>query len=130
MVGQSDWINNLVMAGLSNGVGLVTKHLFGDTTYLLEITHASIGTGNTAPTVADTALQAQVLTDIPIRTKSSTVNTLTFSFFVPSIDLPNGTYREFGLWSGTRLFARSLILPVYTKGTGQDAIITYEITID
>ncbi len=130
VVHQTDWIKNLVMVGPLNGVGLITEHLFGNTTYPLEITSASIGTGSTAPAVTDTALVAQVLADIPVRTKSKTTTMLSFSFFIPNIDLPNGTYREFGLWSGTRLFARSLILPVYTKATGQDAIITDEVTAD
>lgn len=130
VVNETAWIHNLVMSGAINGTGLVTRQLAGDTTYPLAITSASIGTGNTAPAITDTALQASVLANIPIRTKSYTSTMLTFSFFVPDIDLPNGTYREFGLFCGARLFARSLILPVYTKGTGQDAIITYEITID
>lgn len=130
VVGQTDWIKNLVMRGVSNGTGIITKHLLGDDSLPLAITTASIGTGNVAPSLIDTALQAEVLNNIPIRMKSGDSITVEFSFFIPDIDLPNGTYREFGLWAGTRLFARSLILPVYTKATGQDTIITYEITIE
>ena len=130
VVGETPWIHNLVMQGASNGVGLLTRHLAGDTSLPLAITSASIGTGSTAPAITDTALVAEVLNAIPVRTKASTPTTNTFSFFIPSVDLPNGTYREFALWAGSRLFARSLILPVYTKSTGQDAIITYELSID
>ena len=128
VVGATDWIPNLVMAGASNGIGLITKQLFGDTTYPLAITSAEIGTGSTAPNVADTNLETPVLTAIPIRTKSSTTTSVEFSFFIPDADLPNGTYREFALRCGTQLFARSLIAPVYTKASGQDAIVVYEIT--
>lgn len=129
IVDETGWISNLIMQSASNGTGIVAKQLLGDTSLPLAITSASIGTSSTAPLVTDTALVAEVLNNIPIRTKSGGATSVEFSFFVPDIDLPNGTYREFGLWAGTRLFARSLILPVYTKSTGQDAIITYEITI-
>jgi hypothetical protein len=130
VLGHTDWINNLVMAGLSNGVGLITRQLAGDTSLPLEITSASIGTSATAPAESDTALVASVLSGIPIRTKATTAKVLTLSFFITDAELANGTYREFGLFCGTRLFARSNITPAFTKSTGMDAIITYEITID
>lgn len=128
-VAETDWIHNLVMEGVSNGTGLISRLLAGDTTFPLEITSAAIGTSATAPAITDTALVAPVLSSIPIRTKSTTATTISLSFFISDGELANGTYREFGLFCGARLFARSLIAPVYTKSTGQDAIITYEITI-
>lgn len=129
-VHETNWIHNLVMEGASNGTGLITRLLSNDTTYPLAITSAAIGTSATAPAVTDTDLVAPVLTGILIRTKSITPTTISLSFFVTDAELANGTYREFGLFCGARLFARSLITPVYTKSTGQDAIITYEITIN
>lgn len=129
VVGKTDWIHNLVMQGVSNGTGIIARQLISDTTYPIPITSASIGTSATAPTIADTGLIASVLSGIIIRTKSATANTISLSFFISDAELANGTYREFGLFCGARLFARSLISPVYTKSTGQDAIITYEIDI-
>lgn len=129
VIGETDWIHNLVMEGVSNGTGLLARHLISDTTFPLPITSASIGTSATAPAITDTALVAPVLSGIIIRTKTATANTVSLSFFIADAELANGTYREFGLFCGARLFARSLIAPVFTKATGQDAIITYEITI-
>lgn len=129
IVNETDWIHNMVMRGVSNGTGLVMRALAGDVAFPLAITSAEIGSGSTAPTIADTNLQTPVLTGIPIRTKVTTATSVTFSFFISDADLVNGTYREFALRAGTQLFARSLISPIFTKSTGQDAIVTYEIDI-
>ena len=129
VVSETDWIHNLVMKGVSNGTGIIMRQLAGDTTYPIAITSAEIGTGSTAPSITDTNLVTPVLTGIAVRTSAATATAVTFSFFIPDATLANGTYREFGLRAGTQLVARSLISPVYTKSTGQDAIITYEIDI-
>ena len=112
IVGETDWIHNLVMQGVSNGTGIIARQLISDTTYPIAITSASIGTSATAPTIADTGLIASVLSGIIIRTKSATATTISLSFFISDAELANGTYREFGLFCGARLFARSLISPV------------------
>lgn len=129
VVSESDWIPNLVMKGVSNGTGLLMRALIGDTSYPAAITSAEIGTGSTAPAISDTNLVTPVLTGILVRTQVATATSVTFSFFIPDATLANGTYREFGLRAGTQLVARSLISPVFTKTTGQDAIVTYEIDI-
>ena len=129
VVSETDWIDNLIMAGVSNGTGLIARALIADGTYPPAITSASIGTSSTAPAITDTALVAPVLSGIIVRTKSATATLVSLSFFITDAELTNGTYREFGLFCGAQLFARSLISPVYTKSTGQDAIITYQITI-
>lgn len=129
VVGETDWIHNLIMVGVSNGIGIVARQLIGDTTFPIAINSAAIGTSAIPPTIADTALVAPVLSGIVVRSKSASATKVTLSFFINNAELANGTYREFGLFCGARLFARSLISPVYTKSTGQDAIITYEIDI-
>jgi hypothetical protein len=129
VVGETEWIHNMVMRGVSNGTGIIARQLISDTTYPIGITSAAIGTSATAPAITDTALVAPVLSGIVIRTKTATSTKVTLSFFITDAELANGTYREFGLFCGARLFARSLISPVYTKASGQDAIITYEIDI-
>ncbi len=93
----------------------------------LPITSLEIGTGSTAPNITDTGLVTLTLAGVSVRTASATATTALFSFFIPDIDLPNGTYRELLLRSGTQIFARSLISPVFTKSAGQDVIISYEI---
>jgi hypothetical protein len=126
-VGETDWIHNRVMRGVGNGTGIIMRQLAGDLVYPIAITSAEIGTGSTPPLITDTNLQTPVLTAIPVRTKLFTATTATFSFFISDADLANGTYREFALRAGTQLFARSLISPIYTKATGMDAIVTYEL---
>lgn len=123
------WINNLIMEGTATGTGLIMRQLIGDTTYALGITSGELGTGNTAPTVADTDLETPVVTGIVIRRKSANATTVSLELFVTSQEMPDNTYREFGLRAGTQLIARSLINPVFTKTGDQDAIIEYEISI-
>lgn len=128
---ETGWIENLVMTGENNGVGLITQNLAPGALYSPVIDRAKIGTGSTAAAPSDTDLQTPVVSDI-LPTSGLTVvtaTTVSFEFFLPDIDLPNGTYREFGLFCGTRLFARSLITPSFTKASGEDVIITYEITV-
>jgi len=124
------WINNLIMQGADTGTGIIMQQMIGNTTYALGITSGELGTGNTAPTVADTDLETPVVTGIVIRRKTATATTVTLELFVTSEEMPDNTYREFGLRAGTQLIARSLISPTFTKTGDQDAIIEYEITID
>lgn len=125
----SEWIDNLVMNGTDTGVNLIMKTLIGTTT-INEITSASIGTGTATPTDADTNLQTPVTTDIPRATQSiSPTNVLTILFFIPDGDLPNGTYHEFGLFCETQIFSRSIISPAYVKGSTEDTVVEYVVTI-
>lgn len=125
----SPWSKNMVMEGLSNGVGVIMRQLAGDTTFPIAITSGEIGTGSTAPTINDTNLQTPVLTGIIIRQKTFTATTCTLKLYITDAELPNGTYREFGLRSGTQLFARSLIASPFVKTTGQNAMIEYQLSI-
>lgn len=123
----SDWIDNLIMFGADTGVQLLLRRLANDTTYDTIITSAEIGTGTTAPTNADTNLQTPSVTGIIVASNSVSTGSILLSFFIPSGSLSNGTYNEFGLRCGTKLFARSIITPAYTKGTNQDTTIEYTI---
>lgn len=128
---ESPWITNLVVAGTNSGTGLITQNLAAGAAHSLAIDRAKIGTGTTAAAAGDTDLETAVLSDI-LPTSGLTVvtsNTVSFEFFIPDVDLANGTYTEFGLFAGTQLFARSIITPSYTKASAEDVIITYEITI-
>lgn len=125
----SEWQYNLIMNGTNTGVRLIAQHLAGDDTYPLEITSCGIGTGNTAPTDADTDLQTPVLYKDGVADTTITGNVVLLSFFLNALELANGTYNEFIIKAGTRLFARSLISPALTKGTNEDITVEYEITI-
>lgn len=128
---ETDWIENLVVTGPNSGVGLITQNLAPGAANSPIIDRAKIGTGSTPAAAGDTDLQTPVLSDI-LPTSGLTVVTETsvsFEFFIPDGDLANGTYREFGLFCGTRLFARSIISPAFTKADGEDLIVTYEITV-
>lgn len=126
---QSEWIDNLVVAGANHGLGIITRRLVGDNTYSLEINQAKIGTGTTAPTNADTDLQTVSLAGILRATQAHTPTSVTLEFFISTTDLANGTYNEFGIFCGDQLFARSIITPAYTKATSEDTGIEYVIIL-
>lgn len=118
---------NLIMLDDNVGLNLVMQHLQGDDTFPLAINAAAIGTGTTAPTAADTALQTPVVTGIPRAIGELTdVDTLYTEWFISNDELANGEYTEFGLYCGTQLFSRSLISgPTHTKGDNEDTLIVY-----
>lgn len=124
----SPWIKNKIMLGTNTGVNLLLARLANVLTYDTIITSAEIGTGTTPPTNADTNLQTPTVTGITVASSSVSSGSILLSFFIPSGSLSNGTYNEFGLRCGTRLFARSIISPAYTKGTNQDTTIEYTIS--
>ncbi|MGI1661391.1 hypothetical protein ACRDNQ_04035 [Palleronia sp. KMU-117] len=128
---DTGWIKNLVVTGPNSGIGLITQNLVAGATNSPVIDRAKIGTGTTPAAAGNTDLQTPVLSDILPTTGLTVVtpSSISLEFFIPDIDLANGTYTEFGLFCGTRLFARSIISPSFTKETGEDVIITYEITI-
>jgi hypothetical protein len=130
LIWESEPIKNLIVSG-SGGYGrnIIARILANDNTYPLPITSASIGTDSTAPTNADTDLIAPVLEDIGVADEEVTDNVVVLSFFISNSELANGTYKEFGLFCGTKLFARSIITPSYVKGTNEDTTVEYTITI-
>lgn len=122
-------IRNKIVLSTGRGYDLITRALVGDTTYNLEIDSGSIGTSNTAPTSADTGLITSVLSGIQVTDyEFPTPGQVLISFFISDGALANGTYREFGLFSNGRLFARSLLAPELTKGSNQNITIEYTLT--
>jgi len=130
VISVGPWIHNLVVAGDYRGLGLIAARMGGDTTHDIQITTASIGTGTTPPTDADTDLETEVLDDIPRASQEHDERSVMVGFFIPTADLPNGTYNEFAVWCGTRLFARSLMIPAFTKSTNEDVGIEYLFELD
>ena len=128
VIRETDWNKNLVMIGADTGIGLICKRMAGDVTDSIAIDSASIGSGTTAPTDSDTDLETPVLTGIITTAESSTSNSVSISFFITDSQLTNGTYNEFGIFANLKLFARSIISPSFTKASGEDTTIVYEIT--
>lgn len=119
---------NLVVAGTGTGKNILVRQLANDTTYPISITLGAIGTGSTAPAASDTGLETQVLGSIPIADSTVGTSSLAITFFITDAQLANGTYREFGVFCAARLFARSLISPVFVKSSNQNVTIEYSIT--
>lgn len=127
VISKSPVISNLVVFNTDHGAQLILQHLAGDTTYPLNLDNASIGTGTTAAADTDTDLETPEVEDIPrVLVEINTDNIYT-EWFIPSDELPNDTYTEFGLFAGTQLFARSIISPSFTKGNNEDALVEYTI---
>lgn len=125
----SPWIKNKIMNGANTGVQLIAQHLNEELANQLFIDSASIGTGTTPPTIADTNLQTPVTTGIARATHTRSGAVVELDFFITNAMLPNATYTEFGLFSDGKLFARSLITPTFTKASGEDVTINYQITL-
>ena len=123
----SETVSNLIMLGTNTGLNIVLQQLGGETAYPIAIDSASIGTGATAPTDADTDLIAAVVEDIPKATTTITTSTLVIEFFITNDELTDGDYKEFGLFCGTQIFARSIITPTYTKASNEDTLVEYQI---
>lgn len=125
---QSEWIKNKIVSSDGYGRNIIMRQLTGDTTYAIEIDSAQIGTGTTAPTDGDVALETPIAS---FSITAATVNndSVTFSIFMTDALLANGTYSEFGLRCNSRLFSRILILPTFTKSSNQNTTIDYIITL-
>jgi hypothetical protein len=126
---------NRIMLGTYTGKDQILKRLIGDNTYTLNITHAELGTGSTTPADGNTALGAPVTREAKT-TASIASNVATFQFFFPSVDLPNGSYNEFGTFidgsaslSSGKIFNRALFGSTYTKATNEDTTVQLDITI-
>lgn len=130
VISTTPWINNLVMNGTFTGVNTVANRIIGVTTHDITITKAKIGTGTATPADSDTDLQTPVFTKNSIADGSVSGNIATLSIFMSDAELANGTYTEFGIFAGNDLFARSLIVPSYTKTTNQDSTFEYQLTVN
>lgn len=128
IISVSDWIHNKIMLDTGVGLGLILARLGGDISNDCIITTAEIGTGNTPPTDSDTDLETPVVTDIQIALQTISATEVNLAFYIPDANLPNGTYKEFGIRSGTALFARSIMTPDFTKGTNEDTNVEYIIS--
>ena len=130
VISVSPWIKNLIMKDSAIGINLLIRRLGNDLTYDTIITSAEIGDDDTPPTDSDTDLVSPITTGILPAYQSISTDTVIISFFIPSVDLPNGTYKEFCIRCGTQMFARSIISPNYVKGTNENTTVEYSIVGD
>jgi len=129
LIRETNWIDNLIVSNENHGLYLILNGLLGNETYSLEITKAKIGDDDTAVQDSDTDLVNTVLDDIPVAVRSrKAVDEILITFFIPSGDLADGDYKEFGIFCTDQLFARSIITPTYTKSENEDTQIEYQIT--
>lgn len=122
-------IQNLIVNSTGYGYDLITRALGGDPSYQLTIDSAKIGTGSASVTSADTDLATPSVSDISLALSEYIAPAqVRLTFYMTDGQLPNGTYREFGIYANSRLFARSLFSPALTKGSNEN--ITVEYTLD
>lgn len=131
--GQEVWrskpMPNKVVSSSGHGRNLITRALANDATFPPAITTAKLGTGTNTPTDGDTDLQTPTVSGLSLTNAVANNSQLTVDVFVAAGTLPNGTYREFGLFCGARLFARILFSAAYTKATGEDTLFSYTLNI-
>lgn len=134
IISKTPYYKNIIVDGTNTGFNLFLKRLYGTNTYSLNITHIGIGSGTTTPTLADTTLETEVARSV-IATKSLSATEVTFRFFFPDIDLPDGNYNEVGLFiDGTatldsgQMFTHSLLDSTYSKADGEDTTIEYVVS--
>jgi hypothetical protein len=122
-------VDNLLVLSDTYGLDLILRALMGGTEYPLDINYASIGTGTTPVTEADTGMEVETLGGIERATSEIVDGELLLEYFITNNELANGNYSELGLFCGNQLFAHSIIDPAYTKGSFQDTLIQYTIGI-
>lgn len=106
------------------------QHHNGVTTVPLAITSLEIGDGSTAVNASDTALANLVLAGVVPAKFTASGKSATIEFFVVDAELPDGTYRELGLRTGSILATRALFTTPYVKASGRDTIIRYTVSYD
>ncbi len=131
----SEWTSNLIMLGANTGKTIILQRLIGINTYSLNLNHADMGTGSTAPSAGDIALQTPVAR-AAVASGAMSGNVATLQFFFADANLANGTYREFGSFidgTGTvstgKIFNHALFGVPYVKASGEDTTIEMQVTI-
>jgi len=121
---------NTVMDSPNYGIDLIIQQLVGITTYTLSLNYIEIGTGNTTPTISDTALTTPTNRGtVTFQQDYGTTDAIVQTIFSDS-QLANGTYYEMGTFAGGtttigsgQLFNHALFGTAYTKTSGQDTTV-------
>lgn len=116
------------------GTNLVGRMLLDIPTYDIGITYQAIGNGATSPTVADVALESELVRRAVTTRSDTTNNKAAFFTFFPSQEVPD-TIAEVGIFghqatevSGSGiLFSRSLLSIL--GAAQEDLVLSYVLTI-
>jgi len=103
-IGEIKTHNKVVDAGLN----LIRSFMAGNSP--TEPTHLAIGTGTTAPTKEDTALETEVFRDTFTQTQEPETGKVTYKYYLASGDANSNNISEAGLLnadSGGTLYARA-----------------------
>lgn len=134
---------NLVMDGSFTGLDLIIQWIIGQmatgqgaAAYQNGLNYGEIGTGNTAATLADTALVAAVARTVPTLQQDFGLTQAIVQFFFSDSNLTNTTYNEFATWvNGTaslgsgKIFNRVVFATPYVKVGGQDTTVQVVFTM-
>lgn len=135
LLNVTEWNHNVVSTADDNGLNLFLKHLYGDITYPLEITHARFGTTDVTPVATDTDIDTPLAYDIEIALREFVdTKTLRYVFFAPDVFIPDDTYYTFATYCDTQVFSMALIRDTNTvdfvKAGAVDTTIEYIYSID
>lgn len=129
LVYESVWHKNLLSSADGHGLNIMLRLLNNDNTYSLGITHAKIGTDNTAASESQTDLLSPVNYNIIVANRTiSDTKTLLLEFFLPDTFIPDDTYSEFGTFAGDQMISRAVIVGDYVKASNTDTRIEYEFS--
>jgi hypothetical protein len=131
---------NLIVDSSNYGIDILVQYLIsaytGVNPFPLGIAWGEIGTGNVAPTNADTALTAPTNRATVSYASDNGFQTAAVQFFFPDSALANTTYYECGTFfagSSTigsgNLFNHALFSSPYSKSAGTDTTLEVDITI-
>lgn len=128
--------NLIVSSTGGTGKNLLARALGSDNTYTPNIGYGEIGTGSTAPAMADVALTTPTVR-AAVSTADISNNIVTLRFFYSDATLANGTYTEFGTFCGGsitigtgKMFNHALFTSSYSKAAGQDTSVDVEIDVN
>lgn len=118
--------NNMIV---SVGRQCFSGRLIGETTYTGAINYGALGTGNTAVSDSDVALDTEVKRKA-VATKTRVANTSTFRFYYSKADT-SGTYEEFGTFIDGTATADSgqMFNRVLTGGWTKSSLESLTVTV-
>jgi hypothetical protein len=121
---------NILMQSPNCGLDLLIQQLVGINNFSLALNYGEIGTGNTAPTIGDTALTAPTNRAFVGFQQDYGCTDAILQFMFSDSQLANATYYEFGVFAGGtstigsgQLFNHALFATPYTKVAGQDTTV-------
>jgi len=136
---------NIIVDSANRGIDLLIQWIISGANgsiYHVGPSYGDIGTGQTVPTTADTALAIPFLREPLSYAFESSFNVAQLQFFFADAVLTNGTYYEFGTFidipanntptpvvSSGQMFNHALFSVPYVKSSGNDTTCEVDISI-